>query len=68
MHLWFEQTKPTMYETEWNMYAANPRFARGESRISFGMLKSLPRVQVVGSRCLLSKTTNPKTLNPKLKP
>ena len=27
-----------------NMFAANPRFARGESRISFDMLKSLRRV------------------------
>ena len=29
-----------------NMFAANPRFARGESRISFDMLKSLRRVEV----------------------
>ena len=27
-----------------NMFAANPRFARGESRISFDMLKSMRRV------------------------
>jgi hypothetical protein len=27
-----------------NMFAANPRFARGESLISFDMLKSLRRV------------------------
>ena len=27
-----------------NMLAANPRFARGESRISFDMLKSLRKV------------------------
>ena len=27
-----------------NMFAANPRFARSESRISFDMLKSLPKV------------------------
>ena len=49
------------------MFAANPRFARGESRISFDMLKSQRRVHFF----LLSKTTNPKTLktlNPKLKP
>ena len=29
-----------------NMFAANPRFARGESRISFDMLKSLRRVLI----------------------
>ena len=29
---------PYLYE---NMFAANPRFARGESRIFFDMLKSL---------------------------
>ena len=59
-----------------NMFAANPRFARSESRISFDMLKSLHRVKSV----LLSKRKNPyskpwnpetlkpkpKTLNPKL--
>ena len=44
-----------------NMFAATPRFARGESRISFDMLESLRRVLVV----LLSKTTNPKTRNHK---
>ena len=51
------------------MFAATPRFARGQSSISFDMLKSLCRVWVF----LLSKTANPKTLkpktlNPKLKP
>jgi hypothetical protein len=38
-----------------------PRFVRGESRISFDMLKCLRRVNFF----LLSKTTNPKTLKPK---
>jgi hypothetical protein len=34
----------TQWLFEWNLFAANPRFARGESRISFDMLKSLRRV------------------------
>ena len=34
------QHDPTLV-TNFNMFAANPRFARGESRISFDMLKSL---------------------------
>ena len=33
-----------VYKLCLNMFAANPRFARGESRISFDMLKSLRRV------------------------
>ena len=32
------------YLDQSNMFAANPRFARGESRISFDMLKSLRNV------------------------
>ena len=45
-----------------DMSAAKPRFARGESRISFDMLKSLRRIYI---SCLLSITTNPKPLKPK---
>ena len=49
-----------------------PRFARGESRISFDMLKPLRMVQFVcfpeQQTLKPSKTLKPKTLNPKLKP
>jgi hypothetical protein len=40
---WFEGTSTglKMFDT---MFAANPRFARGESCISFDMLKSLRRI------------------------
>ena len=52
------------FQRDINMFAATPRFARGQSRISFDMLKSLRRVKV-----FLSKTTNTKILKPKtLKP
>ena len=51
-----------------NMFAANPRFARGESRISFDILKSLRRVTVFSFQSKNPKTLKPQTLNPKSKP
>ena len=47
-----------------NMFPANPRFARGESRISFDILKSLRRVYVFSVQNKNPKTLKPKTLNP----
>jgi benzoyl-CoA reductase/2-hydroxyglutaryl-CoA dehydratase subunit BcrC/BadD/HgdB len=50
------------------MFAATPRFACGQSRISFDMLKS-SQIPAQGLSFLLPKTTNTKTLKPKtLKP
>ena len=60
---------PHLKQCEFNMFAANPTFARIGSRISFDMFKSLRRASVF--YFAKSKTLNPwnpKTLNPKLKP
>ena len=47
------------------MFAANPRFARGESHISFDMLKSLRRVEVAYfPKQQTLKPWNPKALKP----
>jgi len=46
------------------MFAANPRFARGESRISFDLLKSLRSYGIK----FFDFPKQPKTQNPKLKP
>ena len=52
-----------------NMFAVTPRFARGQSRISFDMLKSLRRVLVFYfPQQQTRQTLKPKTLNPKSKP
>jgi hypothetical protein len=54
-----------------NMFAATPRFARGQSRISYEMLKSMRRVQVFAfqnNKHQNPKILKPKTQNPKLKP
>ena len=59
----------------WNMFAANPTFARIGSRISVDMLKSMRRVSVFSTLQSLKpknpqkrKPQNPKNLNPKLRP
>ena len=46
----------------------SPRFARGQSRISFDMLKSAHGLSSLLSETATPKTLKPKTLNPKLKP
>ena len=54
---------PKFMTSALNISAATPRFARGQSRISFDMLKSLRRVQVFAFQN--NKHQNPKTLKPK---
>ena len=40
----YRYTRMWVWNIQVNMFAATPRFARGQSRISFDMLKSLHRV------------------------
>ena len=46
-----------------NMFAANPRFARGESRISFDLLKSLRSYGIKFFDFPKQQSLKPKTLN-----
>ena len=68
MTIWLGPKKIMLCLLCLNMFAANPRFARGESRISFDILKSLRRVTVFSFQSKNPKTLKPQTLNPKSKP